>query len=590
MATQALKNHPNDVYAHGAAELTGARKLGARGSRTEIGHDDPAGDPGDLARGVLAGLSDWWATAAEVHGLSGHWLSLEDSIEGIPPAPFSETPVDLCGLPAREIGARYAAALSVETRSRHGRHYTPALLAEQLWSMTRLSLGQRRPGLPLPGLVCDPACGGGALLLPALRQHVASLSEADPRVALTGMPRLIQGIDADPSAVWMANVVLASELLPLVARIRSTRRRPLPLLAQVGDGLASAKHPTRAVVMNPPYGRVRLDQAERTRWGRYLYGHANLYSMFLGSGLERLDSQGVLSAIVPTSFLAGRYFASLRLELADAAPLHSLTFVEERDGVFAGVLQETCLAVFSRRRSRRTSVASANGRVAAVAKVSSPRGQGPWILPRRADDAHVAAAAAAMPLTLAAAGWRVSTGPLVWNRRRADLGPRRGRRRAAPVIWAADLDGGRLHRDSARDTLRWLQLSGSDDPVLLLREAAVLVQRTTAPEQGRRLVCTQLTPDELRDWGGEVVVENHVNVIRPIEGGDQALSLGTLAALLSTKTVDRLIRCITGSVAVSAYELESLPMPDAATMATWESKRGEDLEAAVSSAYQPALR
>jgi adenine-specific DNA-methyltransferase len=574
------------------ADIAGApvaRSLGARGSRAPIAHDDPAGDPGVTARTVLAGLPDWWAHVAEVSGLSGRWLSLEESIGGLAPAPATALSADLVGIPSSEIGARYVAALSAETRSRHGRHYTPAALAGELWSMARLSLGQRRPGLPLPGLVYDPACGGGALLLPPLRQHLSAQANADPRITLAGLPRLIQGVDADPSAAWITNVVLASELLPLLARIPEARRRPLPLFARVGDGLAESPRQVRAVVMNPPYGRVRLDEAERSRWNRYLYGHANLYSLFLAAGLESLDADGVLAALVPTSFLAGRYFASLRSELAQQAPLREVTFVEERGGVFAGVLQETCLAVFARRRSRRTAIASANGRVAAVAKVASPRGNGPWVLPRRADDAHVAAAAAAMPKALGSAGWRVSTGPLVWNRRRSDLGRVRDQD-SAPVLWAADLDGGRLHRDPARDDLRWLRLRGNDSAVLLLREPAVLVQRTTAPEQERRIVCVELTPRRLREWGGAVVVENHANVIRHTGTAGQALSLSALAAVLSTKTIDRLARCISGSVALSAYELESLPLPDEATLRTWESLRGEDLESAVAKAYRPIAR
>jgi adenine-specific DNA-methyltransferase len=330
---------------------------------------------------------------------------------------------------------------------------------------------------------------------------------------------------------------------------------------------------------------VRLDDAERERWGRYLYGHANLYSLFLASGLEALDDEGTLAALVPTSFLAGRYFASLRGELARQAPLRDVTFVEERGGVFAGVLQETCLAAFTRRRARRTAIASANGRIAEVAKVASPRGDRPWVLPRRADDAHVAAAAAAMPLDLASAGWQVSTGPLVWNRRRADLGPER-QPGTAPVIWGADLDGGKLHRDPVRDGLRWLTLSANDAAVMVLEDPAVLVQRTTAPEQQRRVVCVELSPDALGAWGGAVVVENHVNVIRPSQPMP-LLSRAALTAVLSTRTIDRLTRCISGSVALSAYELESLPLPDAETLAAWEDLRGEALERAVARAYRP---
>lgn len=560
------------------------RKLGARGSRSPIPDKDSGHGIGPDARAVLTGIPEWWEKVAQTAGLRGRWLAIENAIEGLPHPPSSTRSEDLTGLTGFDLGARYVASLSGDVRSRHGRHYTPDSLAEYLWRLARLSLGQRRQDMPLPGLVSDPACGAGALLLPPIRQHLRALAGADPRMTLAMLPQLIEGIDSDPAAVWIANVALAAELLPLIARIPSGKRHPLPRLARVGDGLSPPAKPSRVIVMNPPYGRVRLDKAERARWDKYLFGHANLYSLFLASGLERLDDQGVLAALVPTSFLAGRYFAALRSELTQQVSLRDLTFVEERGGVFDGVLQETCLATFTRRRSRRTSIASANGRVTPVAKVSSPRSDRPWVLPRRADDASLAVAAAGMPLTLRSIGWKVSTGPLVWNRRRSDLGRFR-RSRSAPVLWAADLDGGQLHRDPSKSSLRWLSLRGSDADVMLLREPAILAQRTTSPEQRRRLVCAELSPHLLSEWGEKIVVENHVNVLRP-EEADVLLSRQALTALLSTRTIDRLMRCISGSVAVSAYELESLPLPDAAVLKAWENLRGDDLENVVAMTYQ----
>ncbi|HWT93460.1 MAG TPA: Eco57I restriction-modification methylase domain-containing protein [Solirubrobacteraceae bacterium] len=508
-------------------------------------------------------------------------------------------PVEATGLSAsakalaeaspEEIGIAYVGALDPSVRARHGRHYTPSNLAVRLWTMMRGALGHvRGKAGPLSGLVRDPACGGGALLLPALREHLHASAHADPRLTLAGLPNVIEGIDLDPAAVWIANVLLASEALPLLAATAPARRRPLPALAHIGDGLAVAERPARAVVMNPPYGRVRLSPEERERFAHVLYGHANLYSMFMAAGLDQLDRDGVMGALVPTSFTAGLYFSNLRAELARVAPLRETTFVEERDGVFAGVLQETCLAVFSKRRARRTKVASMNGQVTEIAQVRSPRGPAPWVLPRRSDDAHIAAAASSMPLSLASSGWRVSTGPLVWNRRRDDLYAKAGERRRM-IVWAADLDGGTLHRDRQRDDVRYIELRDErDEGVLSLAAPALLVQRTTAPEQQRRLVCAELTSDALTEWGGSVVVENHVNVVRPRTASNAPLiSQAALQAVLSTKCIDRVVRCFSGSVALSAYELEALPLPDASTLAAWEGLRGDDLEHAVAAAYRP---
>ena len=197
----------------------------------------------------------------------------------------------------------------------------------------------------------------------------------------------------------------------------------------------------------------------------------------------------------------------------------------------------------------------------------------------------LAATAQTMPLSLATAGWRVSTGPLVWNRRRADLAAVQTTA-AAPIVWAGrHRRGARCTGDPVRDRLRYLALRhGRDAEVMCLGEPAVLVQRTTAPEQSRRVVAADLAPDVLAAWGGRVVVENHVNVVQPTSS-TPLVGRACLARVLATPTVDRLVRCLSGSVALSAYELESLPLPDAAVLAGWERLRGDELDEAVAAAY-----
>lgn len=565
-----------------------ARELGARGSKASMDGVSTATDLPVAAAAVLAAVPQWWAARAAAAGLWGRWLDVAHAVDAaapVLPGASASTSVDE-RMSGEQLGGGYVSALTPQVRARHGRHYTPDDLAAQLWVMTRRALGHTATPRRLAGLVRDPACGAGALLLAPLREHLAALRRADPQMILTNIPSVIEGIDADPAAVWLANVVLAAEALPVLAEVPEARRRPLPALASVGDGLAPSSRPARAVVMNPPYGRVRLDPAERERFAAFLYGHANLYGLFLAAGLQSLDGHGVLSALVPTSFTAGRYFSNLRQALAEVAPLREVTFVADRGGVFTGVLQETCLATFTRTKARKTAVSTSNGHLTQVANVISPRGAGPWLLPRRSDDAHVAAAAAMMPLNLSGAGWRVSTGPLVWNRRRADLHADPGPARL-PVLWAADIDGGRLHRDRVRDLMRYLRTgSDADRAVMALSEPAVVVQRTTAPEQTRRIVAVELTADDLTEWGGALAVENHVNVIRPTTP-TPALSRSTLARVLATPTMDRLMRCLAGSVAVSAYELESLPLPAAEVLTTWETLTGDELNSAAASAYHP---
>ncbi|WJY64680.1 Eco57I restriction-modification methylase (plasmid) [Corynebacterium atrinae] len=566
------------------------RPLGSRGSRRVVSSAESAADLSPTASAVLAALPAWWSARAERAGLSGAWLDVTYAVEAEPPFSMTSLPQleDEWGpLSGEEVGEAYVGALSSAIRSRHGRHYTPQELSSHLWAQVRRARGFNHPkAQPLDGLVRDPACGAGALLLPVLREHLRATTDINPRFVLASLPKLIEGIDNDPAAVWIANLVLAAEMLPTLARIPESDRRPLPTLCRVGDGLAPSDQQAQIIVMNPPYGRVKLSDEERERFADVVYGHANLYGIFMAAAEDHLADDGVLAALVPTSFLSGRYFSPLRNRLSSAVRLREVSFVEKRAGVFSSVLQETCLVAFTRQRTRLTTITEIRGDgEMPIAQVPTPRGDHPWVLPRRSDLAAVSAAASQMPLNLASAGWKVSTGPLVWNRRAKDLSDTSGPG-AVPIIWAADFDGGVLHTDERRSRMRYITLSSDKErTVMTLTDPAILVQRTSAPEQTRRLTTVHLTQEDLDRLGGAVVVENHVNVIRP-STSQPALSMRLLGRVLATNALDAVARCISGSVALSAFELSALPLPDEETLASWEELGDEELAQAVMIAYR----
>jgi adenine-specific DNA-methyltransferase len=110
-----------------------------------------------------------------------------------------------------------------------------------------------------------------------------------------------------------------------------------------------------------------------------------------------------------------------------------------------------------------------------------------------------------------------------------------------------------------RDHAPFYQPRRGGDPNVVTR-SCILVQRTTAKEQQRRLISAVLPQAALDEAGGKVAVENHLNMILPTSECPR-VSLETLAAFLATETADRVLRCINASVAVSATELEALPLP-----------------------------
>lgn len=461
---------------------------------------------------------------------------------------------------AYHVGLTYIGMLSRAHRAAHGIYYTPPLLGARLidqataagvdWSAAR---------------VLDPACGGGAFLAPVARRLVDTLGACEPRILLQNVAQRLRGYEIDPFAAWLSQVTLDAVLLPAA---RECGRR-LPNVVTVCDSLLS--RPSHElfdlVIGNPPYRRVRLNAAERKRFERSLFGHANLYGLFTDVAIRHTKPGGVIAYVTPTSFLAGEYYKKLRALLGCEAPPFSIDFLAAREGVFDDVLQETLLATYRRGAApdrvlihEIAPLDEMNLFVESAKEAPLPDDPSrPWILPRNHGQVTLAATLTSMPDRLADWGYTVSTGPLVWNRYKPQLMQRPARNRY-PVIWAEAVtsEGQFLWRADRRNHVPYCEIRPGDE-WMMVKNPCVLLQRTTAKEQFRRLIAAPL-PAEFIEQHGAVVVENHLNMLRPIVP-KPAVSYRVLASFLNSEAADRAFRCVSGSVAVSAYELEAMPLP-----------------------------
>jgi adenine-specific DNA-methyltransferase len=462
---------------------------------------------------------------------------------------------------AYEIGSAYTGMLPREHRSAFGVYYTPPALTARLIELaTHAGVDWARCH------VLDPACGGGAFLAPVARRMVEEHAKSDAAELIADIARRLRGFEIDPFGAWLSQVALEAVLLLLT---RATGER-LPIVVDVRDTL-QADVPNQLfdlVIGNPPYGRTRLSPPDRERFKRSLYGHANLYGLFTDAALRHAKHGGVIAYVTPTSFLAGEYFKNLRGLLAREAPPVSIDFVASRKGVFDDVLQETLLATY-RRGSPRNSVvvhelSSCNKSAPSLeraGKFTVPRdGSRPWLMPRNAAQSTLVSLLDKTPHRLADWGYSVSTGPLVWNRHKSQLRDRPGAN-TFPLIWAEAVtaDGQFVWRADKRNHKPYFEALDGDG-WLITDRPCVLLQRTTAKEQNRRLIAAPLPADFLREHGA-VVIENHLNMVRPIDERP-VVSPEVVAAFLNSAAADRAFRCVSGSVAVSAYELEALPLPD----------------------------
>jgi len=453
----------------------------------------------------------------------------------------------------------YPALLPVGERGVMGAYYTPPALTSRLLDQAS------EEGVDwCTARVLDPATGGGTFLVHVAQRIREATRGCEPAFVLSQIGSRLLGLELDPRAAQLAQGALEVFL----ADLSVVSGRPVPTLVRVCDTL---EEPPNAafdlVVGNPPYGRATLTPQQRERFRRSLYGHANLYGVFVDIALRWVKPGGLIAYLTPTSFLAGQYYAALRELLAKEAPPVAIDFVHARRGVFEDVLQETLLATYrqgaSSRRAQihylhvtneREATITRNGTIGIPAVAAAP-----WLAPRTPEHGALISRAEKMTMRLSDWGYSISTGPLVWNRFKSQLRHKLDGEMTRPLIWAEAVtaDGRFIFRAHKKNHAPYFKLE-RDDNWLLVKQPCVLVQRTTAKEQARRLIAAELPANFVRQHGG-VVIENHLNMVRPDKEGK--VPPAVVAALLNSRVLDELFRCMNGSVAVSAFELEALPLP-----------------------------
>jgi adenine-specific DNA-methyltransferase len=462
-----------------------------------------------------------------------------------------------------QLGTVYTVVLPETTRSITGVFYTPPVLTNRLLNMSE------QAGINWhTARIIDPACGGGAFLAPVSLKIAAALADKPPLEILRHIETHLVGWELDPFGAWLSQVFLEVALKDLI-QAAGTRLAPL---VQVRDSLESDLKTSPGnfdlVIGNPPYGKLTLNDRIRTRFKDSLYGHPNYYGLFTHLAIDLTAAPGVIAFLTPTSFLSGEYFKKLRSYIRQHCSPREIDFITFRKGVFEDVLQETMLATYSKPASAQPNIkVNQLTTTLDVGLVLNEAGlfplgahsQSPWLLPRSLSQSRPVRTMMKMTTRLADWGYSVSTGPLVWNRHKKQL-TKRESSKTYPIIWAESVlsDGRFTWKAEKRNHLPFFRYKKGDD-WLISTKPCILLQRTTAKEQNKRLIAAAV-PEELLAEHGGIVIENHLNMVIPI-AGVPAVKPQVLAAFLNSAILNEAFRAMSGSVAVSAYELESLPLP-----------------------------
>ncbi len=532
---------------------------------------------------------EYWKTVKEKSGVKWRFRSYNNSQPGsfnIDTDEVSDVSKQLAELDPEEAGyiisIHYQKLLPREYRAAKGIFYTPIHVVEKILSDAESA------GVDFKNIkAIDPAAGGAAFLAPLCRRLIKEKRknyESDQMLIDDVTSRLV-GFELDPFAAWLSQFILDCSL----ALIAPNSKRPARVVHRI-DALQvpeSYFNQFDYVIGNPPYGKTTLASTVEDRYSDVVQGKPNLYQLFYKLAFLLVRETGFVHLITPTGFIGGSYFKKLRCWLESRSTAISFSFFEKRLGVFPGVQQELVISLFHSRPSNdRPEIYCLKGNVDISSEklgVSPLFEDGVWILPQSKSGIEAGKLFLNSKSTLETHGYSVKTGHVVPFRSKEFLKCNR-EERAYPMFWAHDISKFPIiDRDFVgQRPVRWYK--GKTEAGLNTCEA-ILIKRTSSKEQRRRIHTAIVDQSFVCKYGG-YFAENHINVITKNE--DAPVSLNTLNQLLSTRLFDELFRCSSGTVAVSASELRSRPLPSKKGLELFDNllKEGSvDIESAARRAY-----
>jgi adenine-specific DNA-methyltransferase len=472
------------------------------------------------------------------------------------------------------IASAYSLLIGEKRRQQLSAYFTPPVLSRAVMEASAHVLD--RCDYPV---VLDPACGGGSFITPVVR-HLVSKSVArgfSVEDACRTALKSVHGIEIDSGLATLSQSLLRN----MLAREYGFKVRGLLGVVRCADALNEPSgNLFDLIVGNPPYGKIGTKRAAALLpdvGSVNIGGHTNLYALFLVRSLGWLKPGGELVFIVPTSFVAGPYFAGLREEVLKRAEVVRIDIHEERENLFLGVLQDICVLVLRRRATgvAETDQAYELGVIdnlgtrreagAAIARVS---GQ-PWTLPV-AHEVRLLMSAKMDPeavetraYTLADYGYRVRVGKVVPTRERKRL-HRIRKNGDLPLLWASTIRPDGSFDFAAPDRFgnaRWYSPPNVETMQYNTMRPSLVLQRTSNRDQVRRLNAAAVPAKFRNTHKTGFVAENHVIVIEALRK-KPLIAPRKVARLLNSAVVNERFSAVCGSFSISAKLLQCLALPE----------------------------
>lgn len=477
-------------------------------------------------------------------------------------------------------------SLSGLRRRTLGEFFTPNDIAQHLLFLTHydpLSVTQCK--------IVDPACGSGNLLRAVVIETAKAVQTGllDPCKAVRTLNENIFGFDIQPIAVLLTRLQLLLSSFPILKNAGLSSTDVYDVLSfpntKLEDPLASPERYWEffaafdLVLGNPPFLKVKREDLLFIKYyDEVLGGQPNLYQLFLWWAIKAAKPGGYISFLVPQSIRSGQYLDRIRHKISETCEVTAVTSFRGRTGVFDSVDQLLMIVTLRKLKESFSKVSKVTVQVrtngftlSSLPKLDLDQnqvvrrqdGKLVWCISEEALDYTIMAKVCEGNTGLRELGEiRVTNGGFVWNQHKDKLLSKK-RYNGLPLVSSASV-GINMFLFPPEDKRVSQRLFVDTSPPFaepIYNSPAILIKRTTPKkEMGRRIEATQL-PTDFLDRYPSYLVENHVNLIVPVQKDSPTNILAGLVALLNSKFANFVFCMMNGSSHLSKFELEIIPAP-----------------------------
>lgn len=324
-------------------------------------------------------------------------------------------------------------------------------------------------------------------------------------------------------------------------------------------------------IINPPYGKIKKDSSVSKFLRGNMLSSTNYYSSFIEVAVNHMKTKGQLVAIIPRSFMNGKYFKIFRNNIFNYNTLKRIHLFESRY-LFEKVIQENVIIHIVKEKPKLDSSVEVSysyddsfESIKLLSKniheIVDKENQNIIRIFNNDGDYLIRNLIEAHGYNLSELNIQVSTGPVVDFRDAKNsiyLEPGQGR---IPYIFSDHITNGDEFISWPKDIAKkgnYLSVSGNIISKLRPLGNYVIVKRFS-PKEAKHRVHAAVVPEEIKhDY---VAFDNKLNYFHSNKTGlDKNLAMG-LSLYLNSSLVEIYLSQITGSTQINSSDLEFLKYP-----------------------------